>query len=55
MPPLPEGISPELKDFLAKCFEKDPFKRIDAKNLLRHPWLSKPNNSLYSKILLLAD
>jgi serine/threonine protein kinase len=34
MPPLPEAISDELKDFLIKCFEKDPFNRVDAKGLL---------------------
>lgn len=36
MPPLPETISEELKSFLNKCFERDPFKRIDAKGLLEH-------------------
>lgn len=34
MPPLPETISEELKNFLKQCFEKDPYKRIDAKGLL---------------------
>ena len=32
--PLPENISDDLKDFLNRCFEKDPYKRIDAKSLL---------------------
>jgi hypothetical protein len=32
--PLPDTISDELRDFLTKCFEKDSFKRIDAKSLL---------------------
>ena len=32
--PMPENISEDLKDFLHRCFEKDPFKRIDAKSLL---------------------
>ena len=36
MPPLPEAISEELKSFLKKCFEKDPYHRIDAKGLLQH-------------------
>ena len=36
MPPLPPNISDELRDFLTKCFEKDPFKRSDAKCLLEH-------------------
>lgn len=33
IPPLPEGISDELKDFMKRCFNKDPFSRIDAKSL----------------------
>jgi serine/threonine protein kinase len=41
MPPLPDSMSDELKDFLNKCFEKDPYKRADAKVLLEHPWLRK--------------
>ena len=55
MPPLPESISDELKDFLVKCFEKDPYKRIDAKRLLEHPWLHKFDKSLFQRILMLAE
>ncbi len=40
-PPIPEHFSPELKDFLSYCFEKDPEKRIDAKGLLKHKWLCR--------------
>jgi len=40
-PPLPENISGDLKDFLKQCFEKDPEKRIGAKNLLKHKWLNQ--------------
>lgn len=45
--PLPESISEELKDFLMRCFEKDPYKRINAKNLLQHPWLTKYDKNLF--------
>ncbi|EJU03326.1 Pkinase-domain-containing protein [Dacryopinax primogenitus] len=38
-PPIPEGISPIVKDFLYHCFQKDPNLRISAKKLLRHPWM----------------
>jgi serine/threonine protein kinase len=51
---MPETISEELKDFLTRCFEKDPFKRIDAKSLLQHPWLTKYDKSLFQKILMLS-
>ena len=40
-PPLPDGISASLKDFLLMCFAKDPNRRIDAAGLLKHPWLKK--------------
>jgi serine/threonine protein kinase len=38
-PPIPEGASPIVKDFLYHCFQKDCNPRISAKKLLRHPWM----------------
>jgi serine/threonine protein kinase len=38
-PPIPEGVSPIVKDFLYHCFQKDCNLRISAKKLLRHPWM----------------
>ncbi|KAJ6238182.1 mtk1/mekk4 [Anaeramoeba flamelloides] len=38
-PPLPENISPNLKNFLEQCFQKNPSLRVTAKNLLKHPWV----------------
>ncbi|KAF2864004.1 hypothetical protein K470DRAFT_273982 [Piedraia hortae CBS 480.64] len=38
-PPLPEGCSPLVRDFLMQCFQKDPNLRVSAKKLLRHPWI----------------
>lgn len=40
-PPLPENISPALKDFLMQCFQKEPQLRVSASKLLKHPWLTK--------------
>lgn len=37
--PLPEDISPSCKDFLEKCFVKEPSKRPNAEQLLGHPWI----------------
>ena len=39
MPPIPEGASPIVKDFLYHCFQKDVNLRRSAKKLLRHPWM----------------
>ncbi|KWU45353.1 kinase-like protein [Rhodotorula sp. JG-1b] len=39
MPPLPEFASPELQDFLKKCFNKLPQQRPTAAALFTHPWL----------------
>lgn len=47
MPPLPENISEEMKDFLKTCFNKDPFSRIDAKSLLEHAWLKKYDKNIF--------
>lgn len=38
-PPLPEGISPALKDWLMQCFQKDPMLRVSATKLLKHKWI----------------
>ena len=38
-PPLPEGVSPLVRNFLMQCFQKDPNLRVSAKKLLRHPWI----------------
>ncbi|OCH87395.1 hypothetical protein OBBRIDRAFT_160313 [Obba rivulosa] len=41
MPPIPEGCSESLQDFLKLCFHKDPTKRPSAEALCEHEWLKK--------------
>ncbi|KAJ3509510.1 hypothetical protein NLJ89_g5191 [Agrocybe chaxingu] len=41
MPPLPDGCSELLKEFLEQCFDKDPTQRPSAEMLCEHPWLKK--------------
>ncbi|KAI0035295.1 protein kinase, partial [Vararia minispora EC-137] len=41
MPPLPEGCSGPLLDFLKTCFNKDPERRPSAEVLFEHEWLKK--------------
>ncbi|SPO40049.1 related to MAPKK kinase [Pseudozyma flocculosa] len=38
-PPMPEGASPIVKDFLLHCFQKDVNLRVSARKLLKHPWM----------------
>ncbi|CAO3591706.1 unnamed protein product [Absidia cylindrospora] len=38
-PPLPEGISDDMRDFLLCCFQKSPEDRPAAKTLQDHPWI----------------
>ena len=38
-PPLPPGLSPELEDFLLKCFTRSPRERPTCAQLLQHPWI----------------
>ena len=38
-PPIPEGASPIVKDFLYHCFQKDANLRVSGKKLLKHPWM----------------
>ena len=40
-PPLPDGISTPIKDFLLLCFQKEPSIRSSAAVLLSHPWLQQ--------------
>ena len=39
-PPLPSNITLELRDFLVKCFQKEPLIRVSALALLKHPWIT---------------
>ncbi|KAH7926017.1 hypothetical protein BV22DRAFT_388481 [Leucogyrophana mollusca] len=41
MPPIPEGCSEPLQDFLQQCFNKDAEMRPNAEMLCEHPWLKK--------------
>ena len=49
---LPDKITPQLKDFLSKCFQKEPIKRATAAQLLVHPWLMQMNSSVEIKVYL---
>ncbi|CCH45586.1 hypothetical protein BN7_5169 [Wickerhamomyces ciferrii] len=48
-PPIPTFISELCKDFIMKCFAKQPNERISAKELFNHPWLTKFNKKNKSK------
>lgn len=39
-PPIPDNISPLLRDFLMTCFQKEPLLRSSADLLLKHRWLT---------------
>lgn len=45
-PPIPEGASPIVKDFLYHCFQKDANLRVSAKKLLRHPWMASTRKQM---------
>jgi hypothetical protein len=40
-PPMPDNLSPELLDFLLKCFQRDPTLRPSAKELQEHSFIKK--------------
>ena len=39
-PPIPDGTSPALTDFLLLCFRRDTAQRPSARELQTHPWLA---------------
>lgn len=45
-PPIPNDISDEMRDFLLKCFQKDPAGRPSAEELLQHPWVQYNRRTL---------
>ncbi|XP_027362861.1 mitogen-activated protein kinase kinase kinase 17-like [Abrus precatorius] len=46
-PMIPNGLSEDCKDFLSKCFVKDPDHRWTASMLLNHPFLY-PSYNIYT-------
>ncbi|XXG66881.1 hypothetical protein AAC387_Pa06g0356 [Persea americana] len=49
-PPIPDGLSPDITDFLHQCFKKDAMQRSDAKTLLLHPWIQNSRRALQSSL-----
>nr|BAD25847.1 putative protein kinase [Oryza sativa Japonica Group] len=45
-PPIPEHLSPEAKDFLLKCLQKEPELRSTASDLLKHPFVTGESENL---------
>ncbi|KAJ1289544.1 hypothetical protein BS78_02G172600 [Paspalum vaginatum] len=45
-PPIPEHLSPEAKDFLLKCLQKEPELRSTASDLLKHPFVTGESDDL---------
>ncbi|XP_014524160.1 mitogen-activated protein kinase kinase kinase NPK1 [Vigna radiata var. radiata] len=47
-PPIPEHLSAEAKDFLLKCFHKEPDLRPSASELLQHPFITSEYHGSHS-------
>lgn len=45
-PPLPQGASPAVLDFLMQCFQKDRNLRVSARKLLKHPWIANARRTI---------
>ncbi|KAH7446172.1 hypothetical protein KP509_01G043000 [Ceratopteris richardii] len=54
-PSAPADSSPEFKDFISKCLQKDPALRPRACSLLSHPFITKDNGSSVDLSVLLQS
>ena len=54
-PQLPEDkpYSSEFRDFLSKCLIKDPKERMDAEQLLEHPFIKAGRKPLHLQSIIL--
>lgn len=50
-PPIPETLSSEGKDFLRRCFRRNPAERPTALMLLEHPFIQNLNDQNLSVCL----
>eukprot|EP01018_Ginkgo_biloba_P025295 Gb_38997 [translate_table: standard] len=41
VPEMPQTLSPQCRDFLDKCLQRDPKQRWSSAQLLKHPFLNK--------------
>ncbi|MFQ6645086.1 hypothetical protein Gotur_020462, partial [Gossypium turneri] len=48
LPGIPRELSGEGKDFLVKCFSRDPNKRWTAEMLLQHPFMAGDDETVPS-------
>lgn len=42
VPPLPAHVSDDARDFMTRCFRRDPAARPSARELLRHAFVAEP-------------
>ncbi|XP_065877547.1 mitogen-activated protein kinase kinase kinase 3-like [Euphorbia lathyris] len=61
-PPIPKHLSSEAKDFLSKCFQREPDLRAVASDLLQHPFVIGLHeqhlifpNSVRESVIVLAN
>jgi serine/threonine protein kinase len=54
-PPLPQGTSEALQNFLLQCFEKNPTSRSKATELIEHQWLRNPQSHIKRTEYLLRE
>ncbi|MFS7981163.1 putative mitogen-activated protein kinase kinase STE-STE7 family [Helianthus anomalus] len=46
-PEAPATASPEFRDFVSRCLQRDPARRWTAAKLLQHPFVSNNNNQVH--------
>lgn len=39
LPPIPDHLSDEGKDFIRQCLQREPSRRLTAAKLLQHPFV----------------
>lgn len=52
IPEIPDDISSDCRDFILSCLNRDPLRRLNVYELLRHPFMVQNNSDIIREVQL---